>query len=107
MDMQTALATAARKVRTDPREVIQHLDAVSRSRALTDQESCDLEKAIKQVAKLEDRTRNTIWTEQLDKRLIAMRREDRPFNLIAEALGVTLKAAQNRYYRLCVAGEVA
>lgn len=104
MDMQAALNVAARKARTDPREVIQHLDAVSRERALTDQESYELERAIKQVDRLNDRSRNTIWTERLDNRLIALRRDGAPFALCAEALGVSLKAAQNRFYKLNGAG---
>lgn len=106
MDMQAALNTAARKARTDPREVIQHLETIGRTRALTDQESHDLEKAIKQVDRINDRSRNTVWTDQLENRLVALRRDGKPFALIAEELGITLKVAQNRFYRL-TAVEVA
>ena len=99
MDMATALATAARKARTNPREVIQHLDRVSRSRALTDQESRDLEKAIRAQSRSQPSTQ-TAWCPALDRRVIALVEEGKTFAEIGAALALTRGAVMNRYYRI-------
>lgn len=97
---QAAVAEAERKARRQNAvETVAQLDALSRQRALTTDETKRLSRAIYQTRSQGERQRY-YWTGEMDRELLAMIRRKAAFKVIAATLGVTLKAAQMRASRL-------
>lgn len=98
--MQEAVnAVAAKERRQNAAEIAATLDRISRDRALTEAESRRLAAAMSQSERLSDR-RRYYWSEDMDRRMLDMRRKRVRFPVIAETLGVSLKAAEMRIWRL-------
>lgn len=108
MDMATALREAGRKARRmTTREEYTHLDNLSRTRALTPEETTRLHRAIKIIdhpQALKPHTPRatpfTAWTSAMDTQLCALRRDRKPFSLIAKIMGLSKNAVACRWHRL-------
>lgn len=97
---QSALDEAGRKARlVSAIDTIAILDTLSRKRALTNEESVRLERAIYQAERAPNRDR-LYWTAEMDRRLLDMRQRGVKFAVIATELGVTAKSAEIRMSRL-------
>lgn len=103
MNMADALKEAARKVRVqNAASIVADLDSLSRERALTEQETARLARAISQ-----DRIsghRRYYWTAEMDQQLLTMLRSKVRVADIAAKIGVSLKAAEMRAWRLRKSG---
>lgn len=99
---------AARKARRmTTREEFVYLDNLSRTRALTNRETDRLMRAIKIIdhpkAFRPGEPRNApyaAWTSAMDTHLCALRRDGKPFSLIAKIMGRTKGAVGARWHRL-------
>lgn len=108
MNMEEALNVAARKARRmTTREEFVYLDNLSRTRALTPEETTRLHRAIKIIDHPKAHKGggksglpNTAWTSAKDTQLCALRRERKSFPPIAKIMGVTAPAAASRWHRL-------
>lgn len=78
-------------------EVFTYLDAISRTRALTDAESNRLEKAIRELDKKEPR-RTWHWSPEEDARAVEMREQGLSYAQIAKALGRTKGSVLGRLH---------
>ena len=102
---QSALDEAPRKARlVSAIETVAILDALSRKRALTEEESRRLERAI-YLADHAPQKERFYWTAQMDRTLLDMRQRGVKFAEIATELGVTAKSAEIRMSRLRKMGE--
>lgn len=106
--MQDALAAAARRERRETsREAFARLDALSRTRALTNAETTELARAIKII----DQTKNEFaavgWTAQQDEQLLSLRTAGKTFSAIGEVMGISKASAAARFDRLRRKGAVA
>lgn len=100
MNVEQALKEAGRKARlVTAIDTVAILDAVSRKRALTDEESVRLERAIYQAERAPNPER-LYWTAAMDRRLLDMRQRGVKYAVIAAELGVTVKSAEVRASRL-------
>ncbi len=102
---QSAPDEAARKARlVSAIDTVAILDALSRKRALTEEESRRLERAI-YLADHAPQKERFYWTVQMDRKLMDMRQRGVKFAEIAAELGVTAKSAEIRMSRLRKMGE--
>ena len=106
-DMATALATAARKERganhqapSNYKATIARLDAISRTRALTDAETDDLERAIKCERQAKGCGPRSSWTPERDRLMLDMRASGAKGRDIAAKLGLTVRSVEMRARRL-------
>lgn len=108
--MQDGLAHAANKARRmSARETFATLDAISRTRALTNAETTKLAYAIKIIDGGHPPVARGVylkWTVAMDRRLKELRKRDLSFATIARSMGLTKGAVAKRYYRLEEMGEV-
>lgn len=80
-------------------DVYKGLDAISRERALSHEESMALERAIKAIDS--GRTaRETTWNPEDDAMLIRLRREGKSFAQAATSMGRTKSACRSRWRRI-------
>ena len=102
MNMEQALSRAAGKAKRQPaQDTIDRLDALSRTRALTDAESTQLYNAIKTVKQDAAAVRSHHrWTPAKDRRLIHLRNMGNSFGEIAKALDMSRGAVNSRYIRI-------
>ena len=108
MDMATALKEAGRKARRmTTREEYAYLDSLSRSRPLTPQEVDRLYRAIKIIDHPKAHNPRaprtvpfTVWTSAMDTQLCSLRRDRKPFSLIAKIMGLSKGAVGARWHRL-------
>lgn len=104
---QAAVDEAARKARrANACDVVAELNAINRTRALTSEEADRLTRAIYATRKVSER-RRYYWTGEVDRELLAMLGRKTAFKVIAATLGVTLKAAEMRAWRMRRSGEIA
>ena len=102
---QSAVNEAGRKARlVNAIDTVAILDALSRKRALTEEESRRLERAI-YLADHDPQKERFYWTVQMDRKLLDMRQRGVKFAEIAAELGVTAKSAELRMSRLRKMGE--
>lgn len=100
MNVEQALKEAGRKARlVTAIDTVAILDALSRKRALTDEESVRLERAIYQAERAPNPERIYL-TAEMDRRLLDMRQHGIKYAAIATELGVTVKSAEVRASRL-------
>jgi hypothetical protein len=98
--MQDAVDEAGRKARRqNAADIVADLDKISRERALTDAESRRLAGAIALADRPGDR-RRYYWSEEMDRQMLELRERKVSFPTIARTLGVTLKAAEMRVWRI-------
>lgn len=103
--IEQGIAEAGRKARlVSAIDTVAILDALSRKRALTDEESRRLERAI-YLADHAPQKERFYWTVQMDRKLMDMRQRGVKFAEIAAELGVTAKSAEIRMSRLRKMGE--
>ena len=107
MDMATALAAAARKERSasgkapgNYKATIARLDAISRTRALTDAETDELERAIKCERQANGCGPRSSWTPERDRLMLDMRASGAKGRDIAAKLGLTVRSVEMRARRL-------
>lgn len=101
MRMEAALAEAARKARhCGYKETIARLDALSRTRALTDSETDELERAIKCERQAKGCGPRSSWTPERDQTMLAMRADGAKGRDIAAKLGLSVRSVEMRARRL-------
>nr|WP_293854404.1 hypothetical protein [Sphingomonas sp. SCN 67-18] len=81
-----------------PTETFARLDALSRTRALTDAESRELEWAIKEIDRKDERV--PFWTRDRDSRLMAALYNGKTLRETVDMLGCTKGMVAGRYSRL-------
>jgi len=80
------------------------LDALSRRRALTENESIEMERCIREIDRRKPKTVKPDWTPSKDARLIELRSRGETFPRIGAALGTTERAVAGRVSRLRAMG---
>lgn len=101
MRMEAALAEAARKARhCGYKETIARLDAISRTRALTNAETDDLERAIKCERQANGCGPRSSWTPERDRTMLEMRARGLKGRDIANHLGLSVRSVEMRARRL-------
>lgn len=80
------------------------LDALSRTRALTEDESIEMERCLREIDRRKPKTVKPDWTASKDARLIEMRNRGETFPRIGSALGTTDRAVAGRVSRLRAMG---
>lgn len=101
MRMEAAIAEAARKARhCGYKETITRLDALSRTRALTDAETDDLERAIKCERQANGCGPRSSWTPERDQAMPEMRAKGTKGRDIAAKLGLSVRSVEMRARRL-------
>lgn len=80
------------------------LDALSRTRALTEGESIEMERCLREIDRRKPKTVKPDWTASKDARLIEMRRRGDTWPRIGSALGTTERAVAGRVSRLRAMG---
>ena len=101
MRMEAALAEAVRKARhCGYKETIARLDALSRTRALTDIETDELERAIKCERQANGCGPRSSWTPERDQVMLDLRAQGAKGRDIAVKLGLSVRSVEMRARRL-------